>query len=579
MLESVKRGTHHWMSLAALSVVGGFLSCREPTQITLNITTDALCPTETLAGPRLVDALIASGKAINPKDFTSAAVTDQCQSGDPNSVGTLVLLPSGSDDLTVEVLVVAGVELAGPSSEISPLKLSSEDCQELIRTGGVGAIQGKPCILVRRRLGFVEHTKLELPIDLDTRCIGKKCGEDQSCFKGNCVEIGINCDSGGCDQPITCEEKCDEVCASGNSECVDTACNCLACDAEICAATCGLSQAIGECQDDVCLCKPACDQAACSAECGGECALAQCNCESCDAEACTGMGCECQGTPESCACFGACDPPVCATQDCDFGQLGECGEINNQEACICACDGPTCDMACEFGGSCNAAGFCACNSQCLDAQCVGSCSPDWKKQKCYQGGCVCICDEALCDQECLGVPNLIDSQCTLPGDPAGVCDCVTSSPNGGGGQGGAGGIGNGSGGFGGAGGSSSSSSSSSSSTSTSSSSTSSSSSSGCSCAGVPCLTGQVCDPLDGCTCECNLGACNTYCLNDLGVSGNCVGSDPGFCMCNSGSSGSMMACVSSSTLDLVDCPSECPMLCLSQGCSGANCFGSTCNCF
>jgi len=49
-IASVKRGKRHWVSLAALAAFGGFLSCREPTQITLNLTTDALCPAETLAG-------------------------------------------------------------------------------------------------------------------------------------------------------------------------------------------------------------------------------------------------------------------------------------------------------------------------------------------------------------------------------------------------------------------------------------------------------------------------------------------------------------------------------------------------
>jgi len=72
-----------------------------------------------------------------------------------------------------------------------------------MRTDGMGAIQSKPCILVRRRLGFVEHTKLELPIDLDTRCIGKKRGEDESCFKGNCVPIDVQCDETGCHEPVT----------------------------------------------------------------------------------------------------------------------------------------------------------------------------------------------------------------------------------------------------------------------------------------------------------------------------------------------------------------------------------------
>lgn len=447
----------HFLSLAGLALASGFFACREPTQITLNVTTDALCPQSPLTAPRLVDATFATGKLLDPTDFTAATLTDQCESGDPNVVGTLVLLPSGSNDLTVEVLVVAGVELAGPAAEVDPLRLSSEGCQELIRVGGVGAIQGKPCILVRRRLGFVEHTKLELPIDLDTRCIGKKCGEDESCFKGNCVPIDVDCNASGCVEPETCPEKCDEFCTSGNSTCVDNACQCFPCDETACAAACGLKHQIGECEDDVCLCRPACDQAECTAECMGECVGATCGCSSCDADVCEagGPSCQCQGSSGQCACIGPCDEDDCETLDCGaFGFVGACGQLMGKDACVCACQDAECDMDCEFGGSCQA-GVCGCNSECVDADCVGQCSTEWKKDQCYDGGCLCMCDPTLCAQSCDGVPGSMGSHCTLPGDPAGVCDCEVGNPTGGNGSG-AGGTG-GDGGNGGASSSSSSS--------------------------------------------------------------------------------------------------------------------------
>jgi hypothetical protein len=581
----------HLFALAGLSVVTGFLACREPTQITVEITTNAKCPSEELSAPRLMDVKIASGITVKPNDFVEISTTEQCtpDSGSAASIGSLVLLPSGGQP-GVEVLVVAGVEVPGPNAEVSPLKLGSDECQKLIADGGVGAIGGKPCILSRRRLGFVDHTKLVLPIDLDTRCIGKKCGEDESCSKGNCVPIDVDCDENGCKEPPGCADDCDAGCPSGTGRCQDGVCGCLLCDAGVCADTCAISQQVGVCTaQDVCLCQTTCDPATCEAgDCGGQCDGADCNLATCDENTCGGPGCTCEGDPEVCVCAGACDASTCALQECACGQVAACGEVAGSPACICGCDQAACDEICELGGVCQPSGECACSS-CVDGDCTGMLCDAGQVGQCYDDGaaigCACICDEDLCSAECAGLPNLTGSHCAS-GAPGGACVCETGNPNGGGGQGGTGGNGgaggstssSGGGGFGGFGGGSS------------------SSSGGfggggpCSCAGVSCGSGQFCDMNDNCTCECQANACQSFCQITMGTPGTCIGINPGNCMCDPVSSGgggigpvagfTVSMCLAGSTTPLPGCNTfNCTSYCNTVDCTIGTCIGAnTCEC-
>ncbi len=460
------RAVHASLPVVALAGLVGLMSCREPTQITVHITTDAKCPSEPLSGPRLVDTTIASGVDLKPKSFVAATKTDHCEPGAPGEVGTLVLIPGGGDNPAVDVLVVAGVELAAPNSDIAPLRLSSEDCQRLIEEGGVGAVGGKPCILARRRLGFVEHTKLELPMDLDTRCIGKKCGEDESCFKGNCVPIDVDCTTAGCAPPAGCDDDCDAGCPSGTGRCTDGACACLPCDAEVCGDTCELVPAVGFCSDDdECLCRT-CDQGACTELCGGACSDdAECVCGgTCDPVACDSAGdeCSCTGSPESCQCIVEnCVDDTCAMQACDFGERGLCGTSQGgQDTCTCTCNDEQCGVDCPQGGSCQAGG-CSC-TLCEDSQCQGLSCNAGQVAECYQGACACICENAECQADCVG-SGASGGVCEQPGTPAGECSCdgvgpggapPTGGSGGDGGTTGLGGGGNGPVGGGGGGGSS-----------------------------------------------------------------------------------------------------------------------------
>jgi hypothetical protein len=381
-----------------------FASCREPTQITLVVTTDAQCLGEG-AGPTLLDTFVASGVELPNAELVAASVTEQCTPKDAdNMVGTLVLIPGDGDQKRVDVVVIGGVDSASSSDESGAPSLGADACRALLETGQ--SIDGQPCILARRRLGFVDHKKLTLPIKLDKRCIGVECEEDQTCFGGNCVSAEIECleETGDCTDPLGCALPCADACVSGSGTCDGGSCTCAPCDETACGAICGAGK-IAACSEGVCTCSPACDQASCDL-CGGTCNGATCQCAACDPTECgmttcpSGLPAECAPT---CTCPGACDGPTCAMQTCSFGQEGQC----EAGGCVCRCEPTTCAADCTSagigdGGSCNAEDVCVCNPICNQQVCGVPPAIGHVFDGCDMGICQFRCDNPTCDAYCAG---------------------------------------------------------------------------------------------------------------------------------------------------------------------------------
>jgi hypothetical protein len=163
--------------LAATSVTLALVlvSCRTATEITLTLNTDAPCSGVT-------GTSISLDRAGAPETDTPATRTASCTSGS-GALGSIVLVPSGARDaeLVVRVVTALGVPL--------------EACAP--------PAYGPGCIIARRRLRFVPHTSLELPIALRTVCAGIVCDPASTCFEGACVTATLpdptSCtDPGGC---------------------------------------------------------------------------------------------------------------------------------------------------------------------------------------------------------------------------------------------------------------------------------------------------------------------------------------------------------------------------------------------
>jgi hypothetical protein len=165
-----------WRALGGIAVVlpiaFSFVDCREPTQITLEISTDAQC-----ADVR--GTTIGVGKLVSLENKPAVAETAACSKS--GRIGSLVVVPSGDKDEEVTIRVVTGVGK------------SPEAC---VTDGFVGG-----CIVARRTIRYLPHTPLDLPIEMNIDCLDIPCEATQTCFNGECVSPKIDpvkCEQGSC---------------------------------------------------------------------------------------------------------------------------------------------------------------------------------------------------------------------------------------------------------------------------------------------------------------------------------------------------------------------------------------------
>ena len=153
----------------ALTIAVGAEGCLRPTQITVRITSDVCA--------QLTETGVVLGAPSADSGTVFSATQPGC-SGD-GEVGSIVLLPSDLDrGATLEVIGAIG-------------------------KGVSGCTRGDPkCIVARRRLSYIAHTPLTLPIALDAKCEGVTCNDQSTtCVEGRCVSASIDstrCMGGDC---------------------------------------------------------------------------------------------------------------------------------------------------------------------------------------------------------------------------------------------------------------------------------------------------------------------------------------------------------------------------------------------
>ena len=163
----------------ALFLVILLASCREPTELTLDLTTDLSCSGSDPLGETSIYVGTAEALARPIGELTPAAVTQGCMGGREGRIGSIVILPSGSDDDRISIRVVAGRK--------------SASCAANLQSG---------CIEARRSLGFVPHTSLFLPVVLTKSCENVVCDNaTDTCADGRCVSGVTDCSAGRCTPP------------------------------------------------------------------------------------------------------------------------------------------------------------------------------------------------------------------------------------------------------------------------------------------------------------------------------------------------------------------------------------------
>jgi hypothetical protein len=158
-----------------LVLLGTAASCLEPTQITVEITTDVKC-----VDIQGTDMTVGRLEGLDARPVT--AQTLACAEG---RIGELVVVPSGGDDDTVAIKIVMGFG-RNPAECVPPS-------------------YGRGCIVARRALRYIPHTRLRLPIFLSATCNGIACGSTETCVGGDCRPATVP-DPEACSLPIGCTE-------------------------------------------------------------------------------------------------------------------------------------------------------------------------------------------------------------------------------------------------------------------------------------------------------------------------------------------------------------------------------------
>jgi hypothetical protein len=167
-------------ALCGVGVLATVASCRDPTEVTLVLTTDVPCG-------MLNETAIILGHGSDVETKQPVTVTSLCDAsgtGD-HAIGTFVVLPNstGSGE-AFAVRIVAAVQ-----------KKTNQDC---VKSDGYAG-----CIIARRELTFVPHTPLTLPIALRLDCEGVGCASGETCVQGTCksdVVIDPPRCAGGCSE-------------------------------------------------------------------------------------------------------------------------------------------------------------------------------------------------------------------------------------------------------------------------------------------------------------------------------------------------------------------------------------------
>lgn len=161
--KSVLRRKGACAALAAVATMGGgaVVSCLGATQIDLHVTTNAKCTDKS----QWKGVSIYVGSPADVESKAPALTTTACAGN--GQVGSLVLVPTGSDSDEVGIRVVAGVAR------------DPEECAANLYAG---------CIVARRSLRYSPHQSLDLYVALTDDCVGISCDSTHTCVGGTCVD-------------------------------------------------------------------------------------------------------------------------------------------------------------------------------------------------------------------------------------------------------------------------------------------------------------------------------------------------------------------------------------------------------
>ena len=386
----------------ALALASIAFGCDEPTSIAVRVTSDLPCTA-------LKGVTIQAGPPGAPA--RASETTTSCRAeGDATVIGTLVLVPGGSEDANVSVRVLGGVDVA------------VEACKDETNFAG--------CIVARRTLRFVPGRETDLPIILRGVCKGVACDGTMTCVRGACATSVVSdparCSNASCDEgnlfpggtPPTQPDGGIIVlpdggtCGSGekicDAHCVSAADPAFGCTRQGCAPCAGDDVAEFGCGVDTCLlvrCKDG------FKNCGGTCvpldvahgcgAAACAPCESangsasCDAIGACAIACNSGFKPCGGKCVSVDDPTYgCTATGCTADSCPDPGA----GTLVCASEVPSGPKTCVIGKC--PSGTKDCNKKCVPTDATNGCEQASRCTACSAGEvcqgaptvCTCIAE-------------------------------------------------------------------------------------------------------------------------------------------------------------------------------------------
>ena len=161
-------GSLRW--IAGIPLAAWFLlasACRTPTEVTIIVRNKIPC-----AGLHGVQITVGPDPRATEEKVQRSFVTTATRQCDGELIGSLVVTPGANQ----AAVVVAGALVEGAA------------CLPPAYSG---------CVVARRSFGFVDHTALEIPIELEVDCENVACDAVSTCNKGACVPSAVTCQATG----------------------------------------------------------------------------------------------------------------------------------------------------------------------------------------------------------------------------------------------------------------------------------------------------------------------------------------------------------------------------------------------
>jgi hypothetical protein len=339
-VRALRRAAHLSFALALGALVVSAGSCRDATEIVVDVRTDACSRAKNTA------IVVGSKHEIESAQPTVFSRGQGCEIQD--RIGTLTVFPRDAKDAEVSIKVMTGITKA------------AQEC----------ARDSAGCIIARRRAAFVPGRSQKLVVVMSLACLDKDCGPDLECAPtGACIDPDLVDDAGGIDlvpedassvdasvdAPGADAGGCDPAtCTGGGRSCTGGVCeircgNGITCNGDVgcpptsdCRVTCARA---ADCASIVCSTAGACEIACTDQE---SCPNVRCNAGRCalrclERKSCAVVNVDAGSASIECGTFGGNDTPCksasCAGGACSLACTGVgCG--GTHKCCADTCSGP-----------------------------------------------------------------------------------------------------------------------------------------------------------------------------------------------------------------------------------------------